>query len=588
MIVSWARCTSAGVVGLTLLAGGACSSERATFAPPPPAFNEVDAGTCAARCSLDGRSIVKCSGEIEACPPELACGAGTCMAPCAAAAAEGSSNGCEFYLQPPHLLTMDAALHSCYAAYVVNTSVGPVDLALAFEGQALDVSKSMYETVSSDGALRQHSGPILPGTGVILFVSDQPAGPKGPLDTRINCPEGVVPALYRDYRPHGTQLGSSFHLSTNLPVSAAAIYPFGGAPSAFPSGTLLLPVSIWSKQNILINPWDGWQFLFPGVQILSAEDDTDVTIMPRKAIQDGIGVVGSPAGVPATYRLRKGQFLQLVQQEELTGSFVTSTKPISVVAAHSMANIPVEAGYADLIGTQVPAYELWGSEYVGVGYRPRRGDESEPMPYRIVAVRDGTRLDYDPEVPRGAPLELNAGEVATFAAGVGEPFVVRTQDAEHPIYMAAYMQGGAGGYYGNQSLRYMGDPEFVNVVPAGQWRNSYSFYADPTYRDTSLVVVRSKTRGKFHDVSLECTGNITDFQPVGKRGDYEFARVDLGTKGKPGRTTDAGVCWSGLHRMRSEGAFTATLWGWDQAASYAYPGGLAQRKLVSVPLDPVH
>jgi len=37
--------------------------------------------------------------------------------------------------------------------------------------------------------------------------------------------------------------------------------------------------------------------------------------------------------------------------------------------------------------------------------------------------------------------------------------------------------------------------------------------------------------------------------------------------------------------MRSEGPFTATLWGWDFAASYAYPGGMAHRKLVETPLE---
>ena len=291
--------------------------------------------------------------------------------------------------------------------------------------------------------------------------------------------------------------------------------------------------------------------------------------------------------MPATYRLRKGQFLQLVQQEELTGSFVTSTKPISVVAAHSMANIPVEAGYADLIGTQVPAYELWGSEYVGVGYRPRRGDESEPMPYRIVAVRDGTRLDYDPEVPRGAPLELNAGEVATFAAGVGEPFVVRTQDAEHPIYVGAYMTGANGDYWGSgRTYGRMGDPELVNVIPTAQYMGSSSFYADPTYSETSLVIVRSKADdGQFKDVTLECLGGpVPNFHPVGTRGDYEFARVDLSVEKKPGFKSADRTCYYGAHRLRSDAPFTATLWGWDAVASYAFPSGMAARKLVGSPL----
>ena len=36
--------------------------------------------------------------------------------------------------------------------------------------------------------------------------------------------------------------------------------------------------------------------------------------------------------------------------------------------------------------------------------------------------------------------------------------------------------------------------------------------------------------------------------------------------------------------MQSDGTFTATIWGWDFYASYAYPGGQAQRKLVASPL----
>ncbi len=40
--------------------------------------------------------------------------------------------------------------------------------------------------------------------------------------------------------------------------------------------------------------------------------------------------------------------------------------------------------------------------------------------------------------------------------------------------------------------------------------------------------------------------------------------------------------------MRSDGAFSATLWGWDRYASYAYPGGMAIRKLVETPLSPVN
>ncbi len=75
------------------------------------------------------------------------------------------------------------------------------------------------------------------------------------------------------------------------------------------------------------------------------------------------------------------------------------------------------------------------------------------MPYRIVAARDGTRLDYDPEIPPGAPTTMNAGEVTMFYRGTGDAFVVRTQDADRPIYVSAHMTGSLGTAGGTSTRR---------------------------------------------------------------------------------------------------------------------------------------
>jgi IgGFc binding protein len=254
---------------------------------------------------------------------------------------------------------------------------------------------------------------------------------------------------------------------------------------------------------------------------------------------------------------------------------VTSNKPISTFAGHTCAVVPWGQPSCDYITQQIPAIEQWGSEYVGVGYRPRLGNEHEPVPYRIVAAADDTHLDYDPPLPpAGAPITLSAGESKIFYAGTGDAFVVRTQDADHPIYVGAYMSGGSK-YAG------WGDPELVNVVPAGQYLNSYTFYADPTYSETSLVIVRAKSDGVFHDVWLECAGNLTGFRPIGARGEYEYTRVDLSRGFQHGDAFDGGVCQVGTQRMRSDGPFSATLWGWGPYASYATTSGMALRKLVT-------
>ncbi len=576
---------AAAVVGIAIAVGGvgACSDDgRGGFEQPETTF-AADASTeaapgCRLQCSLDGRSVIEdCSGKIvQNCSAELACGAGACIEPCAAANADRSSSGCEFYFQPPRF---DRKFpDNCYAAFVVNSSIQPAKLSLELEGKALDLSRSVFRTNPGSAELHPHNGDIAPGESVVVFVTDRdPAVAPGLGDVyRVPCPTGVVPTTFVDKVPDGTGVGSSFHLSSSVPVTTTTIYPFGGANSVLSTASLILPVGTWGKEHVLVNPWEAQGDGVPGTQIVASEDDTEVTLVPKRDLEDGDGLKGGLAGFPLTYRISKGQHLQFIQEAELSGSIVTSNKPTAVVGGHVCASIGTAA--CDILGQQIPAYEQWGAEYVGVGYRPRLGNEHEPMVYRLVAARDGTRLDYDPALPPGAPVTMSAGEVATFRAGTGDAFVVRTQDVDHPIYLAAYMTGG---------LNYLeqGDAEFVNVVPAKQYLSSYSFYADPSYDETSLVIVRAKSDGAFKDVWLECAGNLTAWTPIGTRGEYEFARVDLQRRGGPGEAFGTSVCQAGLQRMRSEGAFTATLWGWAKYASYAYPGGMAMRKLVDLPLS---
>jgi len=574
-----------GAFGLVLIAAAACGEDRVTFTQRPQVFQtdaSADAPVCGVQCSVDGRSIVNtCTNDVvETCPPELACGAARCQEPCAAAAADQSSNGCEFYFQPPFYGTTYP--QSCFAAFVVNTSTQPLELSLEYEGKALDLSKAVYRTTPGSASLLPLEGPIPAGESAVLFVLDR-TGQVHASDSvnethYIACPPGVVPALVADIGG-GTRISTAIHLKSNVPAGVVAVYPWGGAASFMPSATLLFPVPNWGKEHVIVNAWEGNN---PAAQIVASEDDTEVTIDPTDDIQNGIGVDGVIAGTPVTYHLDKGEFLQLVQGRELTGSFVTSTKPTTVFGGHVCMDIPSTKAACDAANQQLPPFEQWGHEYVAVGYRPRTGSEGEKMYYRIVAAKDGTRLDYDPGVPPGAPVTMSAGESVLFTSGVGDAFVLRTQDADHPVYLAAYMTGGetAGG---------IGDPEFVNVVPAGQYLSSYSFFADPTYKETSLVIIRERTsKGEFKPVWLECAGDLTDWRPIGARGEYEFTRVDLTRDRGPGDKFGDRVCQSGLQRMRSDGPFTATIWGWDTYASYAYPGGMAARKLVTTPLVPVN
>jgi hypothetical protein len=173
---------------------------------------------------------------------------------------------------------------------------------------------------------------------------------------------------------------------------------------------------------------------------------------------------------------------------------------------------------------------------------------------------------------------LRAGESILF--WTAEPFVVSSQDRDHPFYLGAYMTGGD--FLPGErdpAQQTAGDPEFVNVVPTDQYMKDYTFFTDPTYPETNLVVVRAPgADGRFADVSLACAGApVTGWAPLG--GGFEFARVDLTTgffkAALPG-------CSNGRQHMTSAAPFAVTVWGWGSKAvrgsnyvSYAYPAGAA-------------
>jgi hypothetical protein len=121
----------------------------------------------------------------------------------------------------------------------------------------------------------------------------------------------------------------------------------------------------------------------------------------------------------------------------------------------------------------------------------------------------------------------------------------------------------------------LGDEEFVNIVPPAQWLTSYVFFTDPTYATTNLVITRAAdSTGAFQDVTVDCLGTITGWQPVGTS--YQTTNVDLQ------RLTPVGTCTNGRHTATSAGAFNIMVWGLDTFSSYAYPAGGNVGKINSV------
>ena len=578
----------------------ACTDDRSGFEDKKEVFTEPDAGPpppppgCGYRCSRDLKKVIKtCNGadtEEQTCGPDQGCGIDHCIDACESAALSKGSIGCSFWTLPPD--DADDGAGACFAAMIANTWDKPVNITADWGADALDISESIYtaKMEGEDPKYTRLTGPLPPGEVAIVFlaqaevVSDAFATP---------CPDGTKAAVNIDPIRHGTTRTKAFHLKTDVPVSAYSSFPYGGAESFYPSSTLLLPVASWDKNYIAVSTgkYGDPQIVSyeqRTIQIVANEDGTEVSMRPNATIDEGVGVAPAGEGEVQTWKLARGEVLQISQKGGVTGSPIQSNKPVGIFGGAPCNFLPSEVYACDVTQQQIPPFSQWGTEYAMVPFPSRiqsvTGKAREMVPWELVGAVDGTQLTYEPKKPPGAPDSLSAGQAVYFMTD--QLVTVKSQDSKHPFYVGVHMTGSmyAGGAPGGGQVK--GDPDFVNIVPSDQFLDRYVFFADYTYPETMLTVVRRRTDKGFLPVELEC-GEIGGFQPLGSSGDYEFAWVKL-TEGSLPQKVGNGECGYGRHEARSDGPFSITVWGIGIDASYGYAGGMGSRPINDAPPPPVN
>ncbi len=544
-------------------------------------------------------------------------------ATCTEAAKQQGYAGCDYVIAPVPLL-LEFTRPPCFAALLANNANVPAKIHVSFGGaDAGDPARytripnngdpSTWASLPADG---------IPALGVaVVFLSHDPTSKHLVLGTPLACP---APAAFEE--PTGSAVpwptrSKTFHITTDAPVTAYDIAPFGGAKSFFPSAEILLPTTSWGKNYVVAIPplavpkepssqpsESSW------FQVVAQQDNTSVTIQAATDLEAPSMADAVPHNVSTTIKLSAGEYIQYhawrVPQvaEDISGTFVASDKPVAVVGGDTATKIATKTTVkaTPISGTdttpryccldsahqQLPPISALGFDYVGAPYPTRRADlQEESILYRFVGVVDNTALTFDPPIA-GAPTSMAKGEVVDFEV-VG-PVRIKSQDKSHPFYMSQTMSystvvggtrrdGDATWAIQKQEngQRETGDPEWVGVLPPQQFIKQYNFMTDPTYAVTSLVVTRTNDGSGFKDVTIDCVGAVTGWQDVGSGSTYQMARIDLVRGGK-----GVGACSNGARSAKSDGTFGVTVWGVDWWASYAYSVGGSAFKINDVVVTP--
>ena len=270
--------------------------------------------------------------------------------------------------------------------------------------------------------------------------------------------------------------------------------------------------------------------------IVGSQNGTTVTITP--SVTTGTRT----AGIPYTITLNQGDAYQLVNTTptgDLTGTLITSDKPVGAVGAHGAANTPSGCTAADHICAMLPPTTTWGKQFVTVplGGRDASGDQ-----WRFMASQNGTIVTINgtvqsPTLSAGQFLERNLTSKSVISSN-------------NPILVGQFAKGitcSGGG---------TGDPAMILIPPTEQFVANYTVTSVSGFTSNFVNVV----------APTSIVGSITQngtpvspalFSPIGSSG-FSGAVVPVSS----GNQTFVGSLPFGL-----------CTYGWNTADSYGYAGG---------------
>jgi len=240
----------------------------------------------------------------------------------------------------------------------------------------------------------------------------------------------------------------------------------GGSPDGF----LAIPTPALGTQYYTVNYFDASFAGTPTVGeyiVVATQDSTFVTFYTKAHTRGPNSTAGQNPGDTWRISLMKGQ-TYLVQStgnytgvEDLTGSLVTSNRPIALLSGHQIAPIDVGMASADHLVEMIPPVDMWGTQYfdMPMAGRTKCGDY-----LRVLSAEDGNQITYD----SSGQLNLNAGEWAELPTSTVPEYFKSINHKKFLTILYSYSQG----FNGDPGTA---DPFMIVMTPKEQFEKRMLF-----------------------------------------------------------------------------------------------------------------
>ena len=253
------------------------------------------------------------------------------------------------------------------------------------------------------------------------------------------------------------------------------------------------------------------------LMIVGCEDDTAVTVIPSRQLSTISATVPQPLGGGQTPMptnpliiadLDRLASILLNNREDLSGTRITSDKPIAVFTGHECGDVPTnDVDTCDHMVQQVPPQVTWGRLFFTVPIPGRYSGDH----YRVATTTANTEFtltcrtlaDRTPNVTT-ISIDIDGDTDAGFAmfnTNPGTPTNTRDPDvrkrnlqwccieSNNPILVMQYEFGGeADRGIKNADAVTFGDPLMTIIPPVVQYLNNYTVPTDKGLRESRLNV----------------------------------------------------------------------------------------------------
>ncbi|XP_052245906.1 uncharacterized protein LOC127854864 isoform X11 [Dreissena polymorpha] len=308
-------------------------------------------------------------------------------------------------------------------------------------------------------------------------------------------------------------------------------------------GFLLLPISADAREFVVAS-YEPYRDAYPSeFLIIALEDSTLIDIQLRTSA--GPVIIGGKSyssGQNVSLKISRMQTYLVQHEHDLTGTHITSSKPVSVVSGTRCAFVPHDASGCDFLVEQMLPVSFWQREYVCAKLKSRGTNR-----LRILSSVDGTSVNI------GANhIKLNKGE---FYEYVNSNDVATPIESNFPVLVLQYAEGG-----GHDSK--LGDPSMI-TIPSLNGQGAEYFYETATtlaYHYVSITIRTDQANGLNIDGStvsrsdeLKTTINTTEISVI---------RLSV-TVGK-----------HHIYHVDTYVRFGVIVYGFDYGESYGFPLGL--------------